>query len=155
MKKNWQSGFTLIEILIVVMIIGILAAVALPSYVEYIARGNRAEARAVLLQAGQYMARFYAGNDSYSTDRAGNAMALPGVVTISPTGAGAANALYQIDTSAAAIALITATQFTLTMQRVPGNAMQADKCGDFTLTNLGVRAIVSQNAGIVANDCWK
>ena len=48
-------GFTLIEVMIVVAIVAILSAIALPSYTEYIRRGNRAEARAGLLQAAQWM----------------------------------------------------------------------------------------------------
>ena len=51
--KHPHKGFTLIEVMIVVAIVGILAAIALPSYNEYIRRGHRAEARAALLQGAQ------------------------------------------------------------------------------------------------------
>ena len=52
MRKVHQ-GFTLIEVMIVVAIIGILSAIAMPSYTEYIRRGHRTEARASLLQMAQ------------------------------------------------------------------------------------------------------
>ena len=151
MNKALQTGFTLIELMIVVGIVGILAAIALPSYQEYIARSNRTEARAVLLQAAQYMARFYAANDSYSTDRAGNLIALPGAVSTSPTGASTTVAKYQI----VDVADVAASSYKLTMKRVVGSSMATDKCGDFTITNLGVRDIASQNSGIIASECWK
>jgi type IV pilus assembly protein PilE len=72
MRRLRSTGFTLIEVMIVVAIISLLAAIALPSYQSYVARSNRAAAKTQLLQAAQYMQRFYAANDRYDADRAGN-----------------------------------------------------------------------------------
>ena len=54
-RPTLQQGFTLIELMIVVAIVGILSAIAYPSYAEYIRRGHRADARAGLLQAQQWL----------------------------------------------------------------------------------------------------
>ena len=54
-RRMRQRGFTLIEVMIVVAVVSILTAIAMPSYNEYIRRGHRADARAGLLQAAQWM----------------------------------------------------------------------------------------------------
>ena len=63
-----MKGVTLMELMIVVVIISILAAIAYPSYRQYVARANRAEAKAGLLQIATLQERFYLQNHTYTTD---------------------------------------------------------------------------------------
>ena len=63
-----HRGFTLIEVMIVVAIVGILSAIALPSYNEYIRRGHRAEARAGLLQADEMLESMALDKYSFTRD---------------------------------------------------------------------------------------
>ena len=63
MKKN---GFTLIEIMIVVAVIGILAAIAFPSYSRYVDRSAIADGKSLLLSAAQQMERCFTRENTYT-----------------------------------------------------------------------------------------
>jgi type IV pilus assembly protein PilE len=147
--------------MIVVAIIGILAAVALPSYSSYIARAHRADARTQLLQVAQFMQRFYAANDSYKEDRAATPNqvidVVPGSLKQSP--ANSTTALYTLTIPLGVDPLTNAASFTIRMVPVAGGKMANDECGTFTLTSTGVRGIMigsTQSTDVALRDkCWK
>ena len=60
-----QAGFSLIELMVVVVIIGILASIAWPSYTDYVLRSRRAEAKSALQAAAQCMERFNTSNQTF------------------------------------------------------------------------------------------
>lgn len=72
-KKHLQRGFTLIELMIVVVIIGLIAAFSYPSYQEYIERTRRVDAQGALMEMAAAMERHYASNNSYEAAAAGGA----------------------------------------------------------------------------------
>ena len=65
LKQKNNHGFTLIELMIVVAIIGLLASIAYPSYQEYVRRGARAEARAAIMQMAQLQERYFTDRGGY------------------------------------------------------------------------------------------
>ena len=77
MKKCDQSGFTLIEVMVVVAVIGILAAIAIPNYSRYITRGNLVEANNALAEYRVRMEQFYQDNRTYQNAGGACGQAVP------------------------------------------------------------------------------
>jgi len=138
------AGVPLIELLIVVVVLGILAAIAVPSYQEYTRRANRAEAKGILLENAQFLERNYTVTNRYDLSPPGSAIVLPFITSPKP-GGGAAN--YNI---AGAYGAAPAQTYTLTATRA--GTMAGDDCGDFTLTQAGVQGLVNNTLGVA--ECW-
>jgi type IV pilus assembly protein PilE len=137
LSKPGRRGFTLIEVMIVVMVVAILAAIALPSYQEYMRRGRRAEARAALLQAAQWLERVATANGQYLTARTDFPLSLQAVPSDS----------YDI-------VLVSTSARAYTLEARPKNAQAGDKCGGFALTQSGERRLASTTAPALIAECW-
>jgi type IV pilus assembly protein PilE len=130
--RRSNRGFTLIEIMIVIAIIGIVITIGYPSLTEYVKKGRRADAVGLLSDQAQILERFYSKNNVYTA----------------VTGLSAGNDYYTITPT------ITDQTFLVTAVRKAGTSMATDKCGDFTITNTGVRSMVNATAGLATKDCW-
>jgi type IV pilus assembly protein PilE len=125
-RLQYKRGFTLVELMITTAIIGILAAIAYPSYTQYVIRANRADAAALLIESAQYMERYFTTNNTYV-----GATLVSGV---SPRAATGGNIKYNITFSVAP----TATVYTLSA--APTNGQAGDTtCGTLTLSQTGAQ----------------
>jgi type IV pilus assembly protein PilE len=136
-----QTGITLIELMIVVAIVGILAAIAYPSYQEQALEGRRSEGRTALLEVAQAQERFYTANGSYATgidNSDGDDDSSNDVSGVSRT---TENGYYTLSINNGAGSTFTAT--------ATPTGTDTD-CTSITLNNLGVKG----GTGADTSKCW-
>jgi type IV pilus assembly protein PilE len=134
-RRARSSGLTLIELMVVVVIIGILAAIAYPSFQEQVRKTRRADGKAMLVETAQQLERCYTRFASYNNVACG--VALP---------AASDEGFYAVNTTA-----LSASAFTL--QATPqGDQVNDAKCGALRLSSTGLQG--SQGADADANNCW-
>ena len=140
-NKKHHGGFTLIELMIVVAVVAILSAIAIPSYTEYVRRGHRAEARAGVLQAQQWLERAATAGGVYPTT-------LPANMTWGADSTKRYTIAFEAGNTNAV--------YTLTATPKAGTPQAGDKCGTYTLSNTGVRGANGKKSGEAGYDanCW-
>lgn len=135
--KKKTEGFTLIELMIVVAIIGILAAIAFPAYQSYVEKTRRGQAQADLLELVQFMERRYSNRFDYRKTGGGN----PDLPFNTSPRAGNPVA-YNITFSSA----VTRDRYTL--KAAPTTLQAGDSCGTLTVDEEGNRTPTT-------GGCWK
>ncbi len=145
-----QKGFTLIEVMVVVIIVAILAMVAIPAYQRQVIKSNRVSAQAKMMDLAGILERNYTQNGQYTTafinsinnDPRGNC----------PSAGTAHNNRYNI-----CVTGVTATsvggfrQYTITATRV--NAQLSDGCGNLTLNSESIKGVVGGTLDV--ETCWR
>lgn len=139
-----QHGFTLMELLITVMIIGVLSAIAIPQYTQYVTKARRTEAKSALARIQGAQERYFTVNNTYTKDPL--QLQLPACsanTTPSADTCAASNYTIAITELAASIA----TGYTLTATPVAGREDAA--CGSYVVTSLNSKTVTGSST-----DCW-
>lgn len=132
--RNDMRGITLLELMIVVVIIGILTAIAFPNYREFVARAKRNEAKAALLQIATNQERFYLQNSTFTTDM---------------TFLGFATSPYLTDSESYSVAVTAADASNFTaVATYQFTDQEAAKCATWQIDGRGVKSSGPYT------DCW-
>lgn len=146
MITSKKYGFTLIELMITVAIVGILAAIAYPSYQEQIRHSRRSDCAGKLIELASIMERRFTLSGSYTpTPSLGTAA---GDIFPSQCPVDGGTATYILGFFGAP------TASTFTVQATPTGSQASDKCGTLRLTNTGQKSINGASAGLTVRDCW-
>ncbi len=134
-KKTWQ-GFSLIELMVTVAIIGILVGIAVPSYSNYVQKSRRTSATTALLDLASREAKYYSTNNVYTTSMTNLGYASAGPIAIPDS----TSNYYSLSVSQ-----VGTTDFTGTAARA--GAQTSDSCGSYTINNFGVKTPTTSG-------CW-
>jgi type IV pilus assembly protein PilE len=139
MKKVSFKGFTLIEVMITVVIVGILAAIAYPNYTQFVAKGARADGLAGVMRIANLQEQFYLDHRSFTTDMTKLGLSAdPWIVE---------NTYYEIDTT------LSGDGYTVTATAVGVQATRDTVCATITLTSVGDQG-AKNSADVESKECW-
>jgi len=147
-KQRKLGGFTLLELMIVVVIIGILSALGYPSYMQYVVSTKRTAATSVLLQVADRQQQFFMDNKTFTADMTNLGFpASPLVVGDDgrSLASGDAKSVYTISMSNVGV-----TTYTITATPLHAQLSRDTECGALTLDQS-----LAKGAGGAVADCWR
>jgi len=136
-------AFTLTELMIVVVIVGILAAMAYPGYINQLRKGRRADAQTALYDLGQAMERYYTTFHDYSTATLGSGGIFPELWPKDKP-----HKFFKIAIDPAT----TKTYYRLSAQAIADTVQADDACPDLWLDSIGNTGAEKQ--GVAVENCW-
>ena len=138
MRKKIVLGFTLIELMVTVAVVAILAAVALPSFQDYILRSRRTEGKAILLSTQQIVERGYTDLNNYASAVAS---------AVGASGLMSEHGYYLVTST-------SATASTFALSSTPQGRQSNDKCKTLTIDQANRKDVSGVSSTITRADCW-
>lgn len=129
MKKIYEQGFTLIEVMLTVVIIGILASIAYPSYIDFVTKSGRSEGVAAVMKVANLQEQYYLDNRAYTDDLSSLGLADPFV------------------TEHSKYSLTSDSDGNITAAALGSQASRDTTCQTITMSSTGVKG--------PSAECWK
>jgi len=143
-----QRDVTLMELLTVIVVLGILVSIAVPSYRQYVLRTNRTDAKSALMQLQAAQEKFYLQNNAY-TDNITARSQDGGLGLLSTTSHG----LYELGVTLKPVGDVAAQGYTATATPITGKGQSDDtKCAQFSIDDAGQKAVTGPLGSIA---CWQ
>lgn len=140
-----DKGFSLVELMIVVLIIGLLAAIVFPQYQKYMFKSRRAEARTLLTQIAGRQEQFFVDNRRYTDDFTQLGYPAPDSVTSD-------NGYYTVTIEAGDFD--PAAPYTYMLTATSGGIQASDECATLTIDQDNVKGYTPHIDGTAVADCW-
>jgi type IV pilus assembly protein PilE len=137
-------GFTLVELLITMVIVAILAAIAVPSYRNYVMRSQRSSAMTALLRIQAAEERFFLQNNAYTLNLVAAPPAGLGI------GAATDDALYNLS-----IVVGAGPQQYTARADAAGSQLDDTRCRRFTIDQNGTRQAIDSGGAVQTQECWR
>jgi type IV pilus assembly protein PilE len=132
-RLTGARGFSLMEVIVVMVMLGILAAIAIPNYSEYVRRGHRSAAQAYLLDLASRQVQFYLDRRVFADNVTALNLAAPTEIA----------SRYNV-----AIAVVAGPPATFTITATPTGSQTGDRCGNLTIDQTGARGAAATTG------CW-
>ena len=142
--RKTSQGFTLIELVVAICIVGILVAITYPAYRAKVRESNRVEGRALLSEAVIHQEQYFNNNASFTTDMTALGYASDPALS--------SNGFYTLDAASGSSGSI-ADSFVLTVQ-VAGSQSDDDECVTMSLDNLQQKSALDVSSGSATAICW-
>ncbi len=154
MGPRQNKGFTLIELVIAMVIVAILAAIAVPSYSNYVRKSRRTEAKSVLLDLASLEERYYSTQNAYTATAADlGYAAFPATTASTYYSIAAPTVVAAVAPTTAAPAGSPAT-FSITATAV-GDQVNDTACRTLTVTSSGAQSATDSASAVNSQTCWR
>jgi type IV pilus assembly protein PilE len=147
-RPRRSAGFTLVELMAVVLIASILLSIAIPLYMQQVRHGRRTDAKTAVMDLAGREERMFSTTNAYSADPTQLGYAAVGSGAVFPQIVG--NGYYNIT-----VVVPTPTTYTITSTAITADQLKDGSCFSFSVTQTGQQSSLSSGGANTTSTCWQ